>query len=174
MSARDQQLVDTLQTAIPRAQLVLQSAQRQHEDASAVLDALAHAVTLLRPAPARDGSLTVAHLEQAVIRSGHTWAEIMSGLSRERLANVVAGDPLTTDERHAPCWKTGRADMSDKLTDEEWEELRQLQQLVGEERLRVIVTPLLERLAQATNGRRLSVARALLEALRVEAKKHVR
>ena len=103
MTSRDQALIDKLQAAIPRAQLILQSAQRQHEDASAVLDALAHAVMLLRPAPPHDGSRTVAHLEQAVIRSGHTWAEIshLSGLGRERLANVVAGDPLTKDERAA-------------------------------------------------------------------------
>ena len=83
MNGRDQALADKLQSAIPRAQLILQSAQRQHEDAAAVLDALAHAVTLLQPVRLTpENGRTVAALEQAVVRSGHTFAEVahLSGL----------------------------------------------------------------------------------------------
>ena len=63
--------------------------------------------------------------------------------------------------------------MSDELTDAEWLELTRLQVLVGQERLAALVTPLLELLAQAPSGTRPSIGRALLDALRVEAKKHV-
>ena len=63
--------------------------------------------------------------------------------------------------------------MSDELTDAEYQELKRLQELVGEERLAAVVAPLLMRLAQAPSGTRPSVGRALLDALRVEAKKHI-
>ena len=63
--------------------------------------------------------------------------------------------------------------MSDELTDAEYLELNRLQVLIGQERLAAVVVPVLERLAQAPSGTRPSVGRALLDALRVEAKKHV-
>ena len=51
--------------------------------------------------------------------------------------------------RAGACYRTGRAEMSDELTDAEYLELNRLQVLIGQERLAAVVVPVLERLAQA-------------------------
>lgn len=112
MTARDQQLVDAFTTAIPRLQLILQSAQRQHDDAAAVLDALAHASTLLRPPTHPNGGRTVQNLEIAIVRSGRTVQEIafLTAISEARIKSIAAGDAATAEEAKLlttalPDWK---------------------------------------------------------------------
>jgi hypothetical protein len=112
MSTRDQTIVDALQAAIPRAQLIVESAQRQHADAAAVLDALATAVTLLQRRPTPDGPRNRS-LAAAVVRSGKSLPELayLTAISEARLRHVLAGDPPTAEERTAlarvlPDWRS--------------------------------------------------------------------
>jgi len=110
---RDQQLVDQLTAAIPRAQLALQSAQRQHDDIAAILDALAVAVTLLKPpALPHAAERHVTNLEVAAIRCGYDMSQLafLSSIPEARLRHLAAGAPLTDLERDSllrilPDWK---------------------------------------------------------------------
>jgi hypothetical protein len=113
VTGRDQQLVDQLQVALPRLQLILQSTERQHADAAAALDAVATAITLLRrPSPEHPGERHVASLQAAIVRSGRTFAEtgFLAGIPEERLRTLAGGEKPTPDEvkallRTLPDWR---------------------------------------------------------------------
>jgi hypothetical protein len=112
MSGRDQSLIDSLQAAIPRVQLIVQSSQRQHEDAAAVLDALATAVQVLRPPTPHAAERQVTSLQRAIVRSGKTVSEtaFLAGIPEPRLRHLTAGAKPTDTERTAllralPDWQ---------------------------------------------------------------------
>ena len=73
---------------------------------------VARAVTLLSPMPPHDSDRQVTQLELACVRSGRTLDQVafLARISMSRLQALIAGEPMTIDERQAlmrllPDWK---------------------------------------------------------------------
>jgi hypothetical protein len=151
VSGRDQALVDTLQAAIPRLQLAVRSAEQQHQDVAAALDAVARAVTLLQPRPTHHpGTPHITNLEIAALR------------------RVLAD------------WEGDVTSRFDDLTPEEWSEVERLQATIdslpnGHERLAEVMVPMVEaRIRDSHDGKPVAYMRRLfLEALREAARRLV-
>ena len=79
----------------------------------AALDAVARAVTLLlSPMPPHDSDRQVTQIELACVRSGRTLDQVafLARIPMSRLQAIIAGAPMSTDERQAlmrvlPDWK---------------------------------------------------------------------
>ena len=110
--SRDQQIVNKLTAMIPTLQRVRVTLRQQVADVDAALAAADDLAAIVRPSePLRRGERT-ANLELAAIRRGHTLTAVglLTGIGRERLADLCAGAPPTGDERDVlqrilPDWK---------------------------------------------------------------------